>query len=334
MGSLVEHSTVHLGSIAHWLQMSFSSAVGYRCGGVRCFSNAAEASGLSAAPARPGHDTSLTAVDHRSGAGQDAASWFMFLVSAKTRDRLCRTTPPTLDRINLASCSTDRDGSPGRNLGFARSSSASSMHRAAGRRALSRLTRWATAMSLIRICRNGWRCSRSRSSSCSTILACRTSPGSIAGLGHWRHCHRPCRPGHLRGTVRRARRSSSTSRFQERRFGIAYDGTSNAIRSSEIGLKIDAACGHLPARRRSSPTRNLLDKEISNNTHRNERRADQVRDRRHSTRPRPEPSAREGAREILQEIVEANNAKASCDAGFVGFGASSLDFRGTSSIRR
>lgn len=99
---------------------------------------------------------------------------------------------------------------------------------------------------------------------------------------------------------------------------ISYDTTQGNI--EEIGLK-STRIRSFQGDERIISNKNLLDKEIQNNTHRNHRRAKFAIGVIYQTPP--EVCARIPG--ILQEIVEANE-KLFVRAGFVGFGASSLDF--------
>lgn len=99
---------------------------------------------------------------------------------------------------------------------------------------------------------------------------------------------------------------------------ISFDDTSGAI--EEIGLKstrIRAFTGE----ERVIANRNLLDKEILNNTQRNHRRAKFGIGVTYQT----DPDVAAQIPAMLKEIVEANG-RGFVRAGFVGFGASSLDF--------
>ena len=99
---------------------------------------------------------------------------------------------------------------------------------------------------------------------------------------------------------------------------ITYDETSGSI--EEIGLKstrIRAFTGE----ERIIANRNLLDKEILNNTIRNHRRGKFAIGVTYQT----EPDVAARIPGILKEIVEAHD-RTFIRAGFVGFGASSLDF--------
>ena len=99
---------------------------------------------------------------------------------------------------------------------------------------------------------------------------------------------------------------------------INYDGTSGSI--ERIGLK-STRIRAFDGDQRSISNRNLLDKEISNNTRRNHRRHNFAIGVIYQTAP--EVCAKIPG--ILQEIVEKHEANF-VRAGFTGFGASSLDF--------
>ena len=99
---------------------------------------------------------------------------------------------------------------------------------------------------------------------------------------------------------------------------ITYDSTSGDV--EEIGLKSTRIRG-VDGEKRVISNRNLLDKEIINNTARNHRRCHFAIGVIYSTPP--EVCAR--IPEMLQEIVEAHDRKF-VRAGFTGFGDSSLDF--------
>ncbi len=99
---------------------------------------------------------------------------------------------------------------------------------------------------------------------------------------------------------------------------ITYDGNSGAVEG--IGLKSTRIRG-IDGEERIISNKNLLNKEILNNTQRNHRRAKFVIGVTYWTSP--EVCARIPG--MLQEIVEANG-KIFIRAGFTGFGASSLDF--------
>ncbi len=100
--------------------------------------------------------------------------------------------------------------------------------------------------------------------------------------------------------------------------GISYDQASGTVEA--IGLKSTRIRG-VDGEERVISNKNLLDKEIINNTQRNHRRAKFVIGVTYQTPP--EVCARIPA--MLQEIVEAND-RHFIRAGFTGFGASSLDF--------
>ncbi|TKD51754.1 mechanosensitive ion channel family protein [Sphingomonas baiyangensis] len=99
---------------------------------------------------------------------------------------------------------------------------------------------------------------------------------------------------------------------------ISYDTTSGSI--EEIGLK-STRIRSFQGEERIISNKQLLDKEIQNNTKRDHRRAKFVIGVTYQTPP--ETCARIPA--LLQEIVEAHD-KSFVRAGFTGFGASSLDF--------
>ena len=99
---------------------------------------------------------------------------------------------------------------------------------------------------------------------------------------------------------------------------ITYDTTSGSI--EEIGLK-STRIRSFTGEERIIANRNLLDKEILNNTIRNHRRGKFAIGVTYQTDP--EVAARIPA--MLKEIVEANGSNF-VRAGFVGFGMSSLDF--------
>lgn len=99
---------------------------------------------------------------------------------------------------------------------------------------------------------------------------------------------------------------------------ITFDDTFGTI--EEIGLK-STRLRAFTGEERIIANRNLLDKEILNNTQRNHRRAKFVIGVTYQTDP--DVAARIPA--MLREIVEAND-RTFVRAGFVGFGASSLDF--------
>ncbi|MEG3164975.1 mechanosensitive ion channel [Sphingomonas sp. PB2P19] len=99
---------------------------------------------------------------------------------------------------------------------------------------------------------------------------------------------------------------------------ISYDTASGSVEG--IGLKSTRIRG-IDGEERIISNKNLLDKEILNNTQRNHRRAKFVIGVSYFTPP--EVCAR--IPDMLQEIVEANG-KTFIRAGFTGFGASSLDF--------
>lgn len=99
---------------------------------------------------------------------------------------------------------------------------------------------------------------------------------------------------------------------------INYDSTSGAI--EEIGLK-STRIRSFQGEERIISNKNLLDKEILNNTHRNHRRAKFAIGVIYQTPP--EVCAKIPG--MMKEIVEAHDKKF-VRAGFVGFGASSLDF--------
>jgi small-conductance mechanosensitive channel len=99
---------------------------------------------------------------------------------------------------------------------------------------------------------------------------------------------------------------------------ISYDTASGTV--EEIGLKSTRIRG-IDGEERVISNKNLLDKEILNNTQRNHRRA------RFAIGVTYQTSAEVCARipAILQDIVEGNG-RHFIRAGFTGFGASSLDF--------
>jgi small-conductance mechanosensitive channel len=99
---------------------------------------------------------------------------------------------------------------------------------------------------------------------------------------------------------------------------ISYDTASGSVEA--IGLKSTRIRG-IDGEERVISNKNLLNKEILNNTQRNHRRAKFVIGVTYSTPP--EVCSRIPA--MLKEIVEAND-KIFIRAGFTGFGASSLDF--------
>lgn len=99
---------------------------------------------------------------------------------------------------------------------------------------------------------------------------------------------------------------------------ITYDNNSGSVEG--IGLKSTRIRG-VDGEERVISNKNLLNKEILNNTQRNHRRAKFVLGVTYSTPP--EVCSR--IPDMLQEIVEAND-KIFIRAGFIGFGASSLDF--------
>ncbi len=99
---------------------------------------------------------------------------------------------------------------------------------------------------------------------------------------------------------------------------ISYDSTSGSVES--IGLKSTRIRG-IDGEERVISNKNLLDKEILNNTQRNHRRAKFVIGVTYQT-PDTVCSALPG---MLKEIVEAEG-RTFVRAGFTGFGASSLDF--------
>ncbi len=99
---------------------------------------------------------------------------------------------------------------------------------------------------------------------------------------------------------------------------ISYDGNSGSVEG--IGLKSTRIRG-IDGEERIISNKNLLNKEILNNTQRNHRRAKFVIGVSYWTAP--ELCSRIPA--MLQEIVEANG-KTFIRAGFTGFGDSSLDF--------
>lgn len=99
---------------------------------------------------------------------------------------------------------------------------------------------------------------------------------------------------------------------------ISYDTASGSVEA--IGLKSTRIRG-IDGEERVISNKNLLNKEILNNTQRNHRRAKFVIGVTYSTPP--EVCSRIPA--MLKEIVEAND-KIFTRAGFTGFGASSLDF--------
>lgn len=99
---------------------------------------------------------------------------------------------------------------------------------------------------------------------------------------------------------------------------IAYDGTSASV--EEIGLKstrLRAFTGEV----RIISNKNLLDKEIQNHAQRNHRRAKFAIGVTYQT----PPEVCERIPAMLREIVEAHQ-RTFIRAGFIGFGASSLDF--------
>lgn len=102
---------------------------------------------------------------------------------------------------------------------------------------------------------------------------------------------------------------------------IHYDGTSGSI--EQIGLK-STRIRSFDGDQRIISNRNLLDKEISNNTRRDHRRQTFPIGVIYQTSP--EVCSRISA--ILQEIVEEHGATF-VRAGFTGFGGSSLDFEVT-----
>jgi small-conductance mechanosensitive channel len=99
---------------------------------------------------------------------------------------------------------------------------------------------------------------------------------------------------------------------------ISYDTASGSVEA--IGLKSTRIRG-IDGEERVISNKNLLNKEILNNTQRNHRRAKFLIGVTYSTPP--EVCSRIPA--MLREIVEAND-KIFTRAGFTGFGASSLDF--------
>ncbi len=99
---------------------------------------------------------------------------------------------------------------------------------------------------------------------------------------------------------------------------ITYDNTSGSVES--IGLKSTRIRG-VDGEERIISNKNLLNKEILNNTQRNHRRAKFVIGVTYATPP--ETCSR--IPDMLKEIVLAND-KLFIRAGFIGFGASSLDF--------
>ncbi|MGU3390299.1 mechanosensitive ion channel family protein [Sphingomonas sp. M1A8_2b] len=99
---------------------------------------------------------------------------------------------------------------------------------------------------------------------------------------------------------------------------ISYDTASGSVEA--IGLKSTRIRG-IDGEERVISNKNLLNKEILNNTQRNHRRAKFIIGVTYSTPP--EVCSRIPA--MLKEIVEAND-KIFTRAGFTGFGASSLDF--------
>jgi small-conductance mechanosensitive channel len=99
---------------------------------------------------------------------------------------------------------------------------------------------------------------------------------------------------------------------------ISYDTASGSVEG--IGLKSTRIRG-IDGEERVISNKNLLDKEILNNTLRNHRRAKFVIGINYAT-PAETCAALPA---ILQEVVEANGA-IFVRAGFTGFGASSLDF--------
>ncbi|GAA4760689.1 mechanosensitive ion channel family protein [Stakelama sediminis] len=99
---------------------------------------------------------------------------------------------------------------------------------------------------------------------------------------------------------------------------IAYDGTSGSI--EQIGLK-STRVRSFDGDERIISNRNLLDKEISNNTLRNHRRGNFAIGVTYQT----DPDMCERIPDMLKEIVEAHGA-IFIRSGFTGFGDSSLDF--------
>jgi small-conductance mechanosensitive channel len=99
---------------------------------------------------------------------------------------------------------------------------------------------------------------------------------------------------------------------------ISYDGTTANV--EEIGLK-STRMRSVTGEERIISNKNLLDKEIQNNTLRNYRRAKFAIGVTYQT----PPEVCEKIPAILKEIVEAHD-KIFVRCGFVGFGASSLDF--------
>jgi small-conductance mechanosensitive channel len=99
---------------------------------------------------------------------------------------------------------------------------------------------------------------------------------------------------------------------------VSYDQTNGAIQ--EIGLK-STRIRSVTGEERIISNKNLLDKEITNNTRRNHRRASFTIGVTYQTDP--DVCARIPA--MLREVVEAND-RIFVRCGFIGFGASSLDF--------
>jgi small-conductance mechanosensitive channel len=99
---------------------------------------------------------------------------------------------------------------------------------------------------------------------------------------------------------------------------ISYDTASGSVEA--IGLKSTRIRG-IDGEERVISNKNLLNKEILNNTQRNHRRAKFIIGVTYSTPP--EVCSQIPA--MLKEVVEAND-KIFVRAGFTGFGASSLDF--------
>jgi small-conductance mechanosensitive channel len=99
---------------------------------------------------------------------------------------------------------------------------------------------------------------------------------------------------------------------------VSYDQTNGAIQ--EIGLK-STRIRSVTGEERIISNKNLLDKEITNNTRRNHRRAAFTIGVTYQTDP--DVCARIPA--MLREVVEAND-RIFVRCGFIGFGASSLDF--------
>lgn len=99
---------------------------------------------------------------------------------------------------------------------------------------------------------------------------------------------------------------------------ISYDQTSGSIEA--IGLK-STRIRSFQGEERIISNKQLLDMEIQNNTHRDHRRAKFAIGVIYQT----PPEVCERIPAILQEIVEAND-RVFIRAGFIGFGASSLDF--------